>query len=270
VPDFADIASRAELDAALARLGTPAILKTRRLGYDGKGQFRIRTLADADARGTRWARRRLGRADPGAFVPFDRELSVLAVRGRDGEFRTWPLTENWHEQGVLSASLAPARADATLEQEAVSYARRVAESLDYVGVFALELFLREGQPARQRDGAARAQLGPLEHRRARDFAVRKPSARRARDCRSATRACSATPACSTGSANCRPRRRCWPSLAATGTTTASRRAPGRKVGHATFRADTRAELTAALSRAGSALARSAQVDPVIARLSEQR
>src|SRR5688572_18383763 len=146
VPEFAAVASRAELEAALARLGAPAILKTRRLGYDGKGQFRIRSAGDLDAAWTA-----LGAQAPSvglileAFVPFERELSVVAVRARDGEFRTWPLSENWHEQGVLSASLAPAMASEALAAEAVASARRVVEALDYVGVFALELFVRDGR-----------------------------------------------------------------------------------------------------------------------------
>ena len=80
-----------------------------------------------------------------AFIPFQRELSVVAVRGRDGEFRTWPLTENWHVDGVLSASLAPATVDAELAAQAFAHARKLAEALDYVGVFALELFCRDGE-----------------------------------------------------------------------------------------------------------------------------
>ncbi len=145
VPDFADVPTRAALDAALERLGAPCILKTRRLGYDGKGQFRLRDVTDADAA---WAALGQQAATVGlileAFVPFEREVSVVAVRGRDGEFRTWPLTENWHESGILSASLAPARADAAMEAQAIEHARRVANALDYVGVFALELFVRDG------------------------------------------------------------------------------------------------------------------------------
>jgi len=141
VPAFAPVSSRAELDQALAQVGLPAILKTRRLGYDGKGQFRLRTRADVDAA---WAA--LGaQAEAGgliveAWVRFERELSVIAVRGQDGEFRTWPATWNWHVDGVLSASLAPARVDPALEQAAFAHARALAERLDYVGVFALELF----------------------------------------------------------------------------------------------------------------------------------
>ncbi|UKE70915.1 5-(carboxyamino)imidazole ribonucleotide synthase [Xanthomonas cerealis pv. cerealis] len=146
VPEFAAIGSRAELDAALAQVGIPCILKTRRLGYDGKGQFRITSAADADAA---WVALGAQAASVGliveAFVPFQREISVVAVRGRDGEFRTWPLTENWHVQGVLSASLAPAQADAALQRAAIAHAQALAERLQYVGVFALELFCRDGE-----------------------------------------------------------------------------------------------------------------------------
>ena len=79
-------------------------------------------------------------------MPFERELSVVAVRGRDGEFRAWPLTENWHVDGVLSASLAPAPVSQALaDAGAFAHARALAEALDYVGVFALELFCRDGE-----------------------------------------------------------------------------------------------------------------------------
>ena len=145
VPAFADVPDRAALDAAIASIGMPCILKTRRLGYDGKGQFRIRSSADVDAA---WEALGAQAATVGlileAFVPFEREFSVVAVRGRDGEFRTWPLTENWHVDGVLSVSLAPVHVDDALAQSAVAHARVLAESLDYVGVFALELFCRDG------------------------------------------------------------------------------------------------------------------------------
>lgn len=139
--NFADVQGRAGLDRAIARLGTPAILKTRRFGYDGKGQFRLHSAADADAA---WAALGHQVASSGlileAFVPFRRELSVIAARARDGDFVTWPLTQNWHVEGVLSASLAPACVDANLQRQAVEYAQRVATALNYVGVFALELF----------------------------------------------------------------------------------------------------------------------------------
>jgi 5-(carboxyamino)imidazole ribonucleotide synthase len=105
----------------------PAILKTRRLGYDGKGQRLVETRPGTD---------------PGHVleerVPFDRELSLLAVRGRDGDTRFWPLVENVHEDGILRVSRAPA---AGAPQElAEDYGRRLLDELDYVGVLALELF----------------------------------------------------------------------------------------------------------------------------------
>jgi 5-(carboxyamino)imidazole ribonucleotide synthase len=143
-PAFEAVDTREGLDRALAKIGAPSILKTRRLGYDGKGQFRIKQLADADA-----AWEALGANAHGlileAFVPFERELSVLAVRTRDGDFRVWPLTQNWHTDGVLSMSLAPAPEVGALQSRAEALARTLAERLDYVGVFALELFVKDGQ-----------------------------------------------------------------------------------------------------------------------------
>ena len=145
-PAFMAVDTRADLDRALAAVGAPAILKTRRLGYDGKGQFRLRSTADADAA---WAALGAQAAAHGlileAFVPFERELSVVAVRSRDGDFRTWPLTQNWHTEGVLSLSLAPAPAVDGLQERATALARTLAERLEYVGVFALELFVKDGQ-----------------------------------------------------------------------------------------------------------------------------
>ena len=142
-PAFEAVDTREDLDRALAKIGAPAILKTRRLGYDGKGQFRIKHLTDADAA---WAA--LGANAHGlileAFVPFERELSVVAVRTRDGDFRIWPLTQNWHTDGVLSLSLAPAPDVGILQPRAEALARTLAERLDYVGVFALELFVKDG------------------------------------------------------------------------------------------------------------------------------
>ena len=143
---FVAVDTREELTKALASIGVPAILKTRRFGYDGKGQFRIKTLADADVA---WAELSAPAAEHGlileGFVPFQRELSVIAVRGRDGEFRTWPLTQNWHTNGVLAMSLAPARDIEKLQQRATELAHTLAEHLDYVGVFALELFVKDGE-----------------------------------------------------------------------------------------------------------------------------
>ena len=140
-PAFAAVDSRAELEAALATIGLPAVLKTRRLGYDGKGQAVLRAPADADAA---WAALGGTPLILESFVPFEREVSVIAVRSRSGEFRHYPLTQNWHASGILSASLAPAPHSGALEQAAVAHARALAERLDYVGTFALELFVQDG------------------------------------------------------------------------------------------------------------------------------
>ena len=145
-PEFMAVDTREDLARALTTIGAPAILKTRRLGYDGKGQFRLKTVDDADAA---WAALGEQAATLGlileAFVPFERELSVIAVRGRDGDFRIWPLTQNWHVDGVLSMSLAPAPTISELQQRATALAKTLAERLDYVGVFALELFVKDGE-----------------------------------------------------------------------------------------------------------------------------
>jgi len=141
-PAFAAVDSREDLARAIDAIGLPAVLKTRRLGYDGKGQAVLRSKSDADAA---WAS--LGNAPLilEAFIPFRREVSVIAVRSRNGEFRHYPLTQNWHAGGILAASLAPAPDSADLERRAVEHARALAERLDYVGTFALELFDRDGE-----------------------------------------------------------------------------------------------------------------------------
>lgn len=146
LPAFADIRSRDELAAKAAEFGLPCILKTRRLGYDGKGQFRLRSEADIDSAWDALGAQveRTGLILEG-FVAFQREVSVVAVRGRDGSFEAWPITGNWHVDGVLSASVAPAVLSAAEQQAAIGYARCVAEHLQYVGVFALELFCRDGE-----------------------------------------------------------------------------------------------------------------------------
>jgi 5-(carboxyamino)imidazole ribonucleotide synthase len=141
-PEFAAVNSRADLNAAIVRIGLPAVLKTRRMGYDGKGQAVLRRPEDADAAWTA-----LGSAPLilEAFVPFTREISVVAVRAHDGEFRHYPLTQNWHAGGILAASLAPAPVAPALEHAAVAHAREIAQAIGYVGVFALELFEHEGR-----------------------------------------------------------------------------------------------------------------------------
>nr|WP_307774144.1 5-(carboxyamino)imidazole ribonucleotide synthase [Luteimonas salinisoli] len=348
VPPFADVASRQELDAALAQIGAPCILKTRRLGYDGKGQFRLRPLsgdeaaaggaaagrmpgADADTRGVATsvapaegpesrsghvgatqglepAGRTVGategttyaEASAGAgtaatampapvqqvadaawaalgsqagrvglilesFVPFDRELSVVAMRGRDGGFHAWPLTENWHVDGVLSASLAPARVDRALVETAHGHARRLADALDYVGVFALELFCRDGELLANElaprvhnsghwtiEGAETSQFE--NHLRAVLGLAPGATAMRGHACMLNWIGELPDPG---------------PVLAEPGGhwhDYGKSPRPGRKVGHATLRAETPETLAAALQRVGDALGRQAQVAPVVAAL----
>lgn len=140
---YRSVDTRADLDAAIAAIGLPAVLKTRRFGYDGKGQFVLRAPADADA-----AWRALGGASLilEGFVPFERELSILAVRGVDGEIVCYPLVENHHEGGILRLSRAPAPGvTPARRREAEVIAKRVLEALDYVGVLAIELFEHEGR-----------------------------------------------------------------------------------------------------------------------------
>ena len=137
-PPFAAVESRDDFDTALRDLGLPAVLKTRRFGYDGKGQAVLRSPLNVESAWQRLGARSLILE---GFVPFDRELSTIAVRGRDGAVATYPLIENVHRDGILHRSLAPA-ADAAeeLAERAAEYATRVLEELDYVGVLTIEWF----------------------------------------------------------------------------------------------------------------------------------
>jgi 5-(carboxyamino)imidazole ribonucleotide synthase len=135
VAPYRTVGSRAELEQAVAEVGLPAVLKTRSLGYDGKGQAVLRSHADLDS-----AWEALGGTPLllEAFVSFRRELSCLMVRGENGEVRGWPLVENVHRAGILRVSRAPA-AEAP-EAEAQAYVARLLEHLSYVGVLAVEFF----------------------------------------------------------------------------------------------------------------------------------
>lgn len=263
VPDFADIPSRQALDDAVARLGTPCILKTRRLGYDGKGQFRIKSPADIDGA---WVALGAQAGSVGlileGFVHFDRELSVVAVRGRDGEFRAWPLTENWHVDGVLSASLAPARVDPALQATALAYARTLAEALDYVGVFALELFCKDGELLANELAPRVHNSGhwTIEGSETSQFQnhLRAVLGLPLGDTRMVGLACMLNwiGAMPEASAVLREAGGHWHDYG-------KEPREGRKVGHATLRADASMELADALRRVGAVLKREAQVLPVI-------
>jgi 5-(carboxyamino)imidazole ribonucleotide synthase len=135
---FEPVDDAAQLAQALKKLGTPAVLKTRRLGYDGKGQFVLRGPEDV---APAWAAVSGAPSVLEGFVRFERELSLLSVRARNGEIVFYPLVENQHEQGILRKTVAPAaRVSVELQTAAQDHARRILEHLDYVGVLALELF----------------------------------------------------------------------------------------------------------------------------------
>ena len=136
--EFVAVNSAAELAVAVRKLGLPSVLKTRRLGYDGKGQWVLRTQEDVAALGKNFPSTALILEK---FVSFARELSILAVRGRSGETAFYPLVENHHRSGILRLSLAPApQLSEALQREAESASRRILEALAYVGVLAVELF----------------------------------------------------------------------------------------------------------------------------------
>ncbi|MEA5557679.1 5-(carboxyamino)imidazole ribonucleotide synthase [Nodularia spumigena] len=173
-PRSAPIDTIDQVASAIQAVGLPAILKTRRMGYDGKGQRVVRTLQEAHAA----AASLLGAHDSGPtfrpdtqssggvggsggggggliadeMVALDREVSIIAVRANDGEIRTYPVTENIHERGILRRSIAPAPSipeGSLLHAQAIEAVRSIATSLGYVGVLAVEFFLTSdpsGQP----------------------------------------------------------------------------------------------------------------------------
>ncbi|MBX9700929.1 MAG: 5-(carboxyamino)imidazole ribonucleotide synthase [Acetobacteraceae bacterium] len=132
------VRSEADLAAAIADLGLPAVLKTTRLGYDGRGQAVLRRPEDAAAA---WARLAPKPLILERFVPFAAELSAIAARGVDGTAVVFDAVENRHRDHILDLSFAPARVPAAVAAQAQAHALRVAESLDLVGVVALEMFL---------------------------------------------------------------------------------------------------------------------------------
>jgi 5-(carboxyamino)imidazole ribonucleotide synthase len=137
-PPFAAVDTESDFRQALVQIGLPAVLKTRRFGYDGKGQAVLRSPAEADDAWQRLGGRPLILE---GFVPFDRELSLVAVRDRLGGCRFYPLTENHHAAGMLRTSIAPApRLGEELFERAAEMTHTVLEKLNYVGVLAIEWF----------------------------------------------------------------------------------------------------------------------------------
>jgi 5-(carboxyamino)imidazole ribonucleotide synthase len=136
--DFADVSTLNDLTSAATQFGFPLVLKTRRMGYDGKGQV---VIYDVSELGAAWDELSGVPLIAEAFVPFDRELSIISVRSKDGSTRFYPLVQNHHHQGILRISRAPAPAvTSSLQDIAQEFAGRALEALDYVGVLAIEFF----------------------------------------------------------------------------------------------------------------------------------
>jgi 5-(carboxyamino)imidazole ribonucleotide synthase len=139
---FAEINSLADLEAAIEEIGRPSILKTRRFGYDGKGQAVIR---DETVLAAAWSEIGEQPAILEAFAPFQRELSIVAARTQAGDIAAYPLAENQHSGGILRVSRAPAQAAPGLQSRALEIATAIGNGMDHVGVFAVELFEVEGE-----------------------------------------------------------------------------------------------------------------------------
>jgi 5-(carboxyamino)imidazole ribonucleotide synthase len=158
VAPFAPVNSLEDLQRAVTVIGLPAILKTRRLGYDGKGQARLYSPADAEA-----AWEHVGGVPSGVpcilekMLEFDTEVSMIAVRGLKGETAFYPLVENFHREGILRTSIAPyAKATEALQAMAERYITDVLTRLEYVGVLAVEFFV-------QGDGLVANEMAPRVH-----------------------------------------------------------------------------------------------------------
>ena len=136
--DYADVSSIAALHAAIGVIGLPAVLKTRRFGYDGKGQAILREGDDPDRI---WKELVTKSAILEAFIPFEREISVIAARSADGHVECFDVTENEHRDHILKVSRAPAAIPDALAAEACAIAEKIANALGYVGVLAVEMFV---------------------------------------------------------------------------------------------------------------------------------
>ncbi|TVQ41530.1 MAG: ATP-grasp domain-containing protein, partial [Wenzhouxiangella sp.] len=137
VPDFAPVSSRPELLAGIEQVGLPAVLKTRRLGYDGKGQAVLRSHEDLEPA---WQELGGQALILEAWVPHDHECAITAVRSAAGEIRFYPLSWTVHDQGILRLARAPAPVDPALVDIARDHVATLMRHLDYVGCLTLELF----------------------------------------------------------------------------------------------------------------------------------
>ncbi len=140
-PEFAAVDSLEDLQKAIKQIGLPGVLKTRRLGYDGRGQAQLHQRSDIEA-----AWQSLGSVPLiyEAFVKFSREVSIIAARSTKGEARFYPLSANTHSQGILRHSMAPYR-NAALQAQAETYIKRLLKHFDYVGILTIEFFVKNGK-----------------------------------------------------------------------------------------------------------------------------
>jgi len=144
--DYADVASTGSLRAALLDIGLPAVLKTRRFGYDGKGQAMLRDGEDLDRV---WQDLGTRSAILEAFVAFECEISVIAARGADGQVECFDVTQNEHRDHILKISRAPAAIPEETAAQARAIAEQIATALDYIGVLAVEMFVLPGPGGRK-------------------------------------------------------------------------------------------------------------------------
>jgi 5-(carboxyamino)imidazole ribonucleotide synthase len=142
VGNYADVRDEADFEAALARVNLPAILKTARFGYDGKGQATITSAGDLARVFGEWKRVPCVLEER---LDLDLEISVILARSAEGEVAVFPVAENRHTGGILDVTIAPARIPKALSAQATDIASRLAHALDYVGVLAVEMFLVEGR-----------------------------------------------------------------------------------------------------------------------------
>lgn len=138
IAPFANVESLADLKAALAKIGTPAILKTRRFGYDGKGQVRIFDIAEAS---TAWNAMKGAPSVLEGLVEFSREISVIAARGVSGEIACFDPGENVHVDGILATTTIPASLSKAHQTDAVLLAANILNALGYIGVLGVEIFV---------------------------------------------------------------------------------------------------------------------------------
>ena len=139
---FAVIHSFEDLQKSISEIGTPAILKVSRFGYDGKGQFGINAESDIEKA---WKTLEGEACVLEQRMPLDIEVSVVLARGTEGEVVTYPVSENIHEGGILDVSVVPARIDNDLETKVINMAKDIATALDYVGIMAVEFFISNGK-----------------------------------------------------------------------------------------------------------------------------